>query len=309
MSRGVRLRGPVYMAELRPARGFSLEDTMKTYSFGWMYRGGGGGLIELCPGAVAEVEESGGVVVARVYAEAGCWEEEADAIERMLGLREDYTAYHEIGRGDPLVGGVVESMPGHRLRSTSIWAALLIAVCQQNTGFKQGWWMLYRLHLNASRRLILPDGRVYLETPSPERLTREALRASGLGYRAETVARLIEARAWEKSCREVEELAEVRGVGGYTLNLVKLLACRDYSATPLDRWVKRLAAEAYGDWRGLLRKFGPWAGLAAHHATIGFDAEPLRRALERLRRGLNRPGLSDPSPVTLWRHTPPPPLV
>jgi len=309
MSGSVRLRGPVYREELRPRRGYSLVDTMKTYSFGWMYSGGDWGLLELCPGAVAEVRSEEGVVVVSVYAESGCWEDGVDGVPSMLGVWEDYSEYHALGRGDPLVGGVVESMPGHRLRSSSIWAALLIAVCQQNAGFKQGWWMLYRLHLNASRRLVLPDGRVYLETPSPSRLTRDVLRASGLGYRAETVARLVEARAWERGCSDLDGVAEVKGIGSYSMNLVRLLACRDYSAAPIDRWVKRLAAEAYGDWRGLVRKFGRWAGLATHHATIGFDAEPLRRALERLRRGLNRPGLSDPSPVTLWRHTPPPPLV
>jgi len=56
----------------------------------------------------------------------------------------------------------------------------------------------------------------------------------------------------------------------------------------------------------LRERFGQWVGLAAIDATIAFDAQPLRRALERLEKGLNKPGVDEPSPITLWRHTPPP---
>jgi N-glycosylase/DNA lyase len=93
--------------------------------------------------------------------------------------------------------------------------------------------------------------------------------------------------------------------------LVRLLACRDYSTLPLDRWLRRLASAAYSvpeaaAGQELRRRFGAYTGLAALHTTIGFDAEPISRALERLREGKNKPGLADPSPMSLWRHTPPP---
>lgn len=169
---------------------------------------------------------------------------------------------------------------------------------------------MYRLHLLASPRLRLPDGTVYLETPQPGELNAEVLRRAGLGYRARTV---IEASSLAPlDCKNVEELRGVRGVGPYTIALVKILACRDYTLLPLDRWLLKLAARAYKlpeDRRAveehLRRRFGEWVGLAALHATIAFDAQPLRRALERLERGLNKPGLDEPSPITLWRITPP----
>ncbi|ABM80445.1 hypothetical protein [Hyperthermus butylicus] len=313
MTGAVRLEGPVYSLELRyDPDSYSPRDTMRTYSFGWMYWGEDRGYIELCRGSVAEVSWSDAVLSVRVFSEPGtrCWEMAINNIAGMLGVNEDLAEYWRLARGDPLVGGLAESMRGLRLRQTSIWYGFLVAVCQQNVSFRQGWNMLYRLHLNASRRLVLPNGRVYLETPSPQNLSFEVLRSSGLGYRARTVLNLVSARAWELECGNLEEARSVLGVGNYTVSLVELLACRNYSSLLLDRWLRRLAAEAYKvsereAAKALTERFGEWRGLAAIHTTIAFDAEPSRRALERLRRGENKPGRVEPSPISLWKHTPP----
>ncbi len=297
---------------------YSLVDTLRVYAFGWNYWGGSCGLVGLWEGCAALVCDAGVRVEYRVYCAGRPEGDAAPILEWVLGLVEDTRPYLRLARGDPLVGGVAEAMPGLRLRSTSVWAALLTAVCQQNASFRQGWGMLYRLHLAAGPRLILPDGRVYIEAPGPRLLGEDVLRAAGLGYRARTVleaARLF-AESGEPSCRDVDVLAGVRGVGPYTLRLVRLLACRDYREPPVDRWLAALAARAYGLEGGGLRaaervlreRFGEWAGLAAWHATIAFDAQPLRRALERLERGVNRPGVEEPSPVSLWRVTPPEPF-
>lgn len=299
-----------YTLELKRPEGYSLRDTGRVYSFGWMFDGE---LVkvELCTGSVAVMREEGDRILLEVYAERGekCWEEEISRIQWIMGMGEDLGEYQRLARGDPLAGGVVETMPGMRMRSTSVWYASLVAVCQQNAGFKQGWGMLYRLHLLASRRLRTPHG-VYLETPRPSSLSLEVLHEARLGYRAHTVHRLAQSRAHELDCSSLERLREIHGIGPYSYALVRLLACRDYSALPMDRWLRRLAAEAYkvpeqvaAD--EISRRFGRWRGLAALHATIGFDAEPLRRALERLRRGENRPGLVEPSPISLWKYTPP----
>ena len=293
---------------------YSPRDTMRVYSFGWMYWGAPRALLELCTHSLVLLDWSREPerILYRVYSTPGnrCWEDRLGRLPWILGLDEDLSGYRILARGDPLVGGVAEAMPGLRLRASSPWQALLVGVCQQNASFRQGWGMLYRLHLNASERLVTPEGRVYLATPEPHALTPSVLRASGLGYRAETVRRLLEARAHRLDCESLGEAAGVRGVGPYTLALAWVLACRRYSELPLDRWLKRLVAEAYEvlETRAaeeLTRRFNGWRGLAALHATIAFDAQPLRRALERLRRGLNRPGIDEPSPLTLWRLTPP----
>ena len=288
-------------------RGYSLVDTLRVYSFRWMYWGGSCGRLESC-GCILEACEEGGRVTLRAYCsgEPGC--DPLKAGIGALGVMEDVSPYLGLARGDPIVGGVVEAMPGYRLRSTSPWAAFLIAVCQQNASFRMGWRMLLRLHLSAGERLRLPDGSVYIATPRPEKLDENVLREARVGYRARTI--LEAAKLALEGCSDVDVLGGVRGVGPYTLSLVRLLACRDYTALPLDRWLAKLASEAYRvDPRGvegeIRRRFDGWTGLYAIQATIAFDAQPLRRALERLRRGLNRPGLDEPSPVTLWKWSDP----
>lgn len=305
-----RLR-PRYELSLKPARGFSLLQTISTYSFGWQFDGRRG-FIELCPEAVAILSEDQGSIIVKVYASSGssCWEEELTRLSWRLGLEEDLGPYHSIARGDPLVGCIPRSMPGHRLRALSLWSSFLTAVCQQNASFRQGWRMLYKLHLVAGDRYILetPSGRlVFLSEPRPGRLDAEKLRIAGLGYRAGTIMEGLRFKVHELGCSEAERLREIRGVGDYTYNLVKLLACRDYNSLPLDRWLRKLASEAYGVSENdagdeIKSRFREWSGLAALHATIAFDAQPLRRALERLRRGENCPGLDEPSPITLWRY-------
>lgn len=313
----------VYEDELRPVEGYSLGLTLAAYGFGWVYWGGGGGRVLLCPGAVAELSVEGGVVVRyRVYAGggAGCWEEAVGLLGWALGAVEDYSGFHRLAAGDPLAGCMAAELRGLRLRGLGAWPALLVGVAQQNASFRQGWGMLYRLHLAAGRRLLGP-GWVYVEPPAPGPGLVEAARAAGWGYRArflgEAAARAagLGLAAWSLErgvCLSAAgELEEARGVGAYTAALIRLLGCKDYSAAPVDRWLLRLAAEAYGVEEravpGLLReRFPGYSGLAAYAATLCCDAQPLRRALERLRRGECRPGLDEPSPLTLWRQTPPP---
>ena len=309
-----RLR-EVYAYTLALPSGWSLRDTGRVYSWGWSYSEEPPVLrLWLCSQSVAEVAGQGGQLVVRVYSVPGvrCWEQGLEELAQRLGLGEDYSGFHMLASGDPLADCIPRDMPGYRLRSPTAWEALLIAVAQQNASFRQGWGMLYRLHAAASRRLRGP-GWVFLEPPEPRRGIGEAARGSGWGYRARVLEGLAELarRHGASSPSLVEEAPRLRGVGAYTYRLARLLALRDYGSLPLDRWLRRLASEAYGVDEAavageLARRFQGWEGLAALAATICFDAEPLRRALERLRRGQNRPGLREPSPVTLWKHTPPP---
>lgn len=300
----------VYRGAITVAEGYSLDDTGRVYSFWWMYSPGTVRL-SICRGTVVEAVQKGNTVSYRVYSFSGnnCWEDRLEErLSFILGLKEDYSSFHEKALVDPLASCIPRQLKGFRLRATSPWAALLTAVSQQNASFKHGWGMLYRLYTLAGRRLRGP-GWVYIEPPEPHPRLYEAARSSGYGYRAHTIAKLamLASRLGEDNPELVETARSVRGVGSYTYNLSRLLALKDYNSLPLDRWLQRLAAEAYNvDVREageeITRRFGGWRGLLALAATICFDAEVLSKALERLRRGENCAGLRSPSPIDLWTH-------
>ncbi|ABU81501.1 base excision DNA repair protein [Ignicoccus hospitalis] len=223
-----------------------------------------------------------------------------EVASKALGLHEDLDELYEALKGDPLLGCVAERYWGLRPRALGIWEAAVVGIAQQNASFKQAWSSLYKLHIIASKRINV-FGKEYLRFPRPEEVDERALKAAGFGYRAKFVTALKEAlRERPLTCSNVDSLKGVKGVGDYTLGLVKLFACRDYSAPVLDRWLKAVYEEAYG---GLERyyEFGKWKGLVSLLTTVALDAVPLTRALERVRRGEVCPS-EEPSPLTLWKY-------
>ena len=301
----------VYEGSFNVIEGYSLDDTGRVYSFGWMYSLSNKFYLELCYGSIARLTQRDSSIEYEVYSTGSkCWEEAIDRIPWVMGFQEDYSWFYSIARGDVLLGGVVEAMPGYRLRATSTWQAAIVAIAQQNASFRQGWGMVYRLYLNTSRRIKLPGGGVFLETPSPEAVGVEAARASGYGYRAETISRVAELARKYSGEDLVDRLLEVRGIGSYSYSLARLFALKDYSVKPIDRWSRKLLAIAYHVDPRLVeeeldKRYPSWAGLALLLLTIAFDAEVTRRAIERLKKRENKPGLVEPSPVSLWKYTPP----
>ena len=67
------------------------------------------------------------------------------------------------------------------MRATSLWNAMLIAICQQNASFAQGWRMLCRVYKLMGKGAKLGDVMTIIPS-SP----RGLLRGAGLEYRAET---------------------------------------------------------------------------------------------------------------------------
>ncbi len=301
----------VYRGSFRVDRNFSLDDTGRVYSFGWMYSPTNKFFLELCSGSIAELRQDNDTIYYSIYSTSSkCWEDVIDMIPWMIGAREDYSDFYRLGRNDILIGEAIKLLRGYRLRISSPWQSAIIAVAQQNASFRQGWWMVYRLYLNTSRRIRLPNNNIFLETPQPSSISEEAARLSGYGYRSKTLTRVARLAEKYSSLDLVEELPRVKGIGVYSYNLVRLFSLRDYSAKPIDRWSERLVAEAYKVERKrvvevLEEKFPGWVGLAVLFMTIAFDAEVISRALERLQKKQNRPGLVEPSPITLWKYTPP----
>ncbi len=259
-----------------------IKESLALYAFSWQFDGkcgyvqGGDCIYKVCEGV-------------EVFKWGRC-----EDLEKLLNLEVDLEEFYNDAKDDPLIGCVARKYKGLRPRRTSVKGAILIGVAQQNASFKQGWGMLYKIHKIASKK-VKAFGREYLLTP--EEVTEEQLKEAGFGYRANAV---IEAFKLNVDCSRVDELKNVKGIGDYTLSLVKIFACGDFSALPLDRWIKALAEEAYGDWREL-NKYGKFRGLAALLITVAFDAVPLRKALKRLREGKNCP-YEEPSPLTLWKY-------
>ncbi len=262
------------------------KESLALYAFSWQFDGkcgyveAGECLYKFCPPS---------------HIEKVCWGE-GESLEEVLGLDEDLREFYEMIRDDPLLKCVAERYPGLRPRKVSLWAASLVGIAQQNASFKQGWGTLHKLHKLASKR-VKAFGREYLLFP--KEVDEETLRKAGFGYRAKTVIELKKVID-EVSCGNVDELLKVKGVGKYTLGLVKLFACRDYSAEILDRWLKAIYEKAYGDWRKYY-EFGRWKGLVSLLATVALDAVPLRKALRRLEEGRVCPE-EEPSPLTLWKY-------
>ena len=242
-------------------------------------------------------------VSAVAYGEAVTRDELVEMVAWRLGLWENYSDLYARAINDPILREVPTALRGWRLRSAPLWWSLVIAVAQQNASFRQGWRSLCCLVKLFGRGVELEDGDVAVVPPQPSDVIKlgNELKRCGLGYRVDTLIRIAEAYT------SGENPLSVKGVGQYTARLASLLAYRTYSDPPIDRWVIRLVSETYGVDAGhrsveefLKARYGEWAGLAVLLYTIVLDAEPISKALNRVRRGDVRPVI-EPSPATIWK--------
>ena len=299
------------------AKGVDLFKTLCVYNFGFWFNGREARVVlDLELPAVALVSVDG---AARIYAPPGSDAPELE--ERLLfslGLRESLESFYAMAAADPLLSAFAREWRGWRLRSCDPWWALVTAVCQQNASFRQGWWMLAKLIALYGRMVELEDRGWVPLPPTPRDVLAEPgkLRMAGLGYRSETVLRVAEAMesgtlpsgalAAEPVERAEAILRRVKGVGSYTARLALALALRRYELPPIDRWVKALAAKAYGieekaveaEWR---KRWGNWSALAVIALTVALDAAPLSKAIARLESGRLLPEPGAGGPAELWR--------
>ena len=292
-----------------------LHKVLAVYNFSFWYDGRSSWVIlDLRDPVVALVSTDGYV---RFYG-VSCSEDFVRKLRHVLGINEDLSGFFKLGAGDPLLGGFVREFRGWRLRSSPLWWSLVIGVCQQNASFRQGWRMLQNI-VKLLGRAVRAGGREVLLPPGPEEVLASAskLREAGVGYRVGTIVNiakaftqgeLSEALLKGLSSREAEEnLVSIRGVGKYTARLALALTYRRYDLPPVDRWLRAIIAEVYGVKEKKAEEFwsmrwGEWAGLAAIAATVALDAVPLRKALERVRRGILKPAITEsPTPYTMWK--------
>lgn len=307
---------PVCSGKLDTRGEIDLDLVLAHYNFSFWYNGRKGYVIidEYGP-LIAEIDTGNYEYIIWGTETSLCRKSLPKLIE-ILGLREDLSEFHARARNDPLIGPFVTRYPGWRLRTTSVWWATVIGVCQQNASFQQGWRMLYNIIKLYGRKASVRGGDVPLPPTPHDILARPSLLVDArTGYRAGTILNI--ARWLTGACDRVpatnnnvtmEELLGIKGVGPYTARLSLVLSRRKYDQPPIDRWVKRIVAEAYNVSpddveEELVERYGEWAGLAVLVLTIALDAEPLRRALERIRMGRVLPeDTVYPTPLSLYRY-------
>lgn len=329
----MNMQKPVFVKEFsfKPLKPYNLNLTVKAYNFSWFFQ-------DKTPIIYLNIKDSDflcltyedeeGLIHSKVY----LVEEKKDTninsqkigekIRFILGLDENLLNFYQTIRKDPILYMVPKVLVGMRLRTTSLWNALLIGVCQQNASFLQGWRMVLNLYKLFGKKVKFFGKEIFLP-PNPKIIIKYAnrLEKAGLGYRSETLRRIAETLI-NKSFSEkdvvklddkeaVSRLCLIKGVGEYTAKLALVFSQRRYSLLPLDRWLMRLTAEAYkiknlnmkkvkeflvGRWR-------EWCGLSVFFTTIVLDAEPISLALKRLRKNELIPKFETkkPTPLTMYK--------
>ncbi|MEM0027132.1 MAG: hypothetical protein QXT53_04755 [Ignisphaera sp.] len=311
----------VYFDKLvfKKPKDFSFFLTASVYNFSFWFSGER--FLVPLEDTILVLADFGSEIEARVYVSKNRRLEGVDElgkmVEHVLGLGEDLTEFYGIVARDTLLSPSLEMLYGMHMRASPPWIASVIGVCQQNASFKQGWKMFYNFIRVFGKRVVVEDVETYVP-PSPSNINENSmdmLLGAGLGYRAKTVVALAKLftekqhlNGFDVGSGELEEeLLSIRGVGEYTSRLALALSLRDYSKPPIDRWLRRIVSEVYrvdekNVEREYIRVWGRWSALAALYTTVALDAEPLTKALERVRAGQLRPDPSKISPLTLWKH-------
>ena len=272
------------------------------------------GYILLDNNAIAVVDVSG---CFKIYAPS-CEEDYVKKLRWVLGLDENLDEFFEIASNDKLLKGFAKEFRGWRHRASDLWWALIVAHCQRNASFKQGWRILHRIVKNYGKYIEI-EGKKVLLPPKPEDILENPskLVESGAGFR---VGAIIEAaKAFKERRIDVEKLQmlddetvedvleNLPQVGSYVARLAMVLGLRRYSLPPVDRWTVAIVSKVYGVNNNakdvelfLRRRWGRWAGLAVLALTITLDAEPLRKALDRIDKGFLTPRKDvSPSPLNM----------
>lgn len=290
---------------------YRLDLTGAAYSFSWQYDGKYVKVIvSRDPVCVAVCKQINTKISVQYFIEEGKNIEKSILDEHLihvLGLSEDLSEFYELCKKDPLLK-LADAIRGIHLRAADPWTAFLIAVSQQNASFKQGWSMLYRLYTSLGTRVYLQElSQTYILPPRPEdilKMGEKALQDCGYGYRAriilETAKRVVENP--DKDFRQI--IRNVKGVGPYTYGLTCVIAYRDYTQPVIDRWVRGLYEQV--NIKNVEHYFKTYwknyQGLVTWFLTILLDAEPLSRAIQRIKKGELKPKQTGLTPLTMWKH-------
>jgi 3-methyladenine DNA glycosylase/8-oxoguanine DNA glycosylase len=200
-------------------------------------------------------------------------QEIARLARRMLRLDEDFSAFHDLCRGDPVLDFVDRIKAGPLLRSPTVFEDVVKTLCTTNCSWANTKSMVGHLCRLAGGTFPSPRRIVAL---GPDRLRSECR----LGYRAEYVydfARRVASgdlapETWLAAPHDAEvyqQLKSIRGAGPYAVHHILMLMGR-YDLVPVDSEVRQWIEHTH--FRGrtvpvkkLLRRydrFAPWQFLA-----------------------------------------------
>jgi DNA-3-methyladenine glycosylase II len=232
-----------------------------------------------------------------------------DALDRLLGLSLDLSAFSEIAAGDPLLGPLAARMCGLKPpRFPSIFEALVNAVACQQLSLAVGIQLLNRLTADRGRPAS-ENHEVPRAFPDPEQLAGlrpDDLRRHGFSMtKARTIVETsqaiasgdldLEALEQLDDAAAVERLTRLRGIGRWSAEYVLLRGLGRLHVFPGDdvgahNKLRNLfgidTPLAYDAVRQLVARWHPYAGLVYFHllldslATAGFDV-PSGEALTR----------------------------
>ena len=193
------------------------------------------------------------------------------ALTEYLGLEEDLEAIYNSIRIDEAVGEAIDRFRGMRILRQDPWECLATFICTANSNVAR-----VRGNIEDIAALCgdpIDDGQFAF--PTAEGLASvgpEALRAVGLGYRAEylhgAAVAVAEGRVnpWALRQASYEQalaaLMGVPGVGDKVANCVMLFSLNKPEAFPVDVWIHRALEEIYpaeirSFRRRLMRSRGP----------------------------------------------------
>ncbi len=222
--------------------------------------------------------------------------------EYYLDLARDYGSIKKyLSERDGKIGAAIESGTGIRILRQEFWEAVVSFIISQNNNIPRIRGCIEKLCNLYGKPLGTIGGRSFWDIPEPQvlaELKAEDLGEVRLGYRAsylvETARQVVElcngletGTGNGKSIRrQIEEyfsklnydqaygkLLEFQGVGPKVANCIALFGLGLMDSFPIDVWVKRVMARAYGMGEGetatmekLAReRFAPYGGIAQQY--------------------------------------------
>jgi DNA-3-methyladenine glycosylase II len=228
-----------------------------------------------------------------------------ESIGRIFNVDMDLKPFYKAVRKDPVMSRLVKKLYGLKSPTTpTVFEALVDSIIEQQISLIAAHSMQLKMIKALGDRLVL-DGRTYYAFPTPERLAAtkiEELRACSLSGRKseyiKDVSILVSSgrldldkfEEYESIDAIRDELSRIRGIGGWTAEMVMIRGLHKMDSIPADdiglqakishfygksgrvsSEELRKIAESWGEWRGL----GGYYLIVAHH--VGVDPKALAR--------------------------------
>ena len=230
-----------------------------------------------CGTGVLRIEDS-------LLRSGGCTREEALKYWRnYFDLDRDYGQIKEkLVEQEPRISAATREGGGIRILNQDFWELLISFIVSQNNNIPRIMKCIEGLCSAFGEPVYRDmDGKTWYSFPKPEALlgkTEEDLKEIKLGYRDSYIVRAadkflkngIPAGTMEEKRKQ---LLEYHGIGPKVADCIMLFGCREFTAFPVDTWVKTIMNDMYGfekkDIKGMQafarERFGDLRGFAQQY--------------------------------------------